>query len=207
MSGNELCRLTVLSKDGWVNRIEVDGSSLVIGRDPQCDLCLDHRSVSRRHARLFRAGTDWYLSDLRSTNGTLVNGNRISNKWLQCGDSIRVGAYSLRFSRELADQPEEKPVPAPKAESEPESEAPRARETPVDLGKYYEEFPDASLETQHPRIWNEIFAQWGTPTCERYLHSLIYTERVDRDGFSLQVMSELLCLLHIHTKGAETALQ
>lgn len=54
------------------------GGSLVIGRDPTCDVLIDGLLVSRRHARLTRTEGGSTITDLGSTNGTWVDGRRIS---------------------------------------------------------------------------------------------------------------------------------
>lgn len=201
-----ICTLIVFSKGGGVSHVQLDGKSAVIGRSARCDLRLQHRSVSRRHARLFLTDGDWFLSDLRSTNGTLVNGKRISNRWLKSGDFIRIGAYALRFGSESVS-------PAPKTahaanqakqivgKGAKYTSAP-AEQMQADLRDYYQEFPNARLESDYPRIWNEIIRQWSTTDCECYLHQLIHTERAGRQGFPLHIMSELLCLLHVHPRHA-----
>jgi ABC-type multidrug transport system ATPase subunit len=71
---------------------------LLIGRDPSCDLVLSNPLVSRRHARLERRSGSPVLRDLDSTNGTFVNGERMSgDRELAAGDMVQVGAYRLTF--------------------------------------------------------------------------------------------------------------
>ena len=75
----------------WTGRTE----ALVVGRHPECDIVLDHPTVSRHHARLhFRDGR-WVLHDLDSTNGTSVNRTRIVRCQLAPGDLVRVGGQAL----------------------------------------------------------------------------------------------------------------
>jgi hypothetical protein len=63
-----------------------------IGRDDGCDLVLHDISVSRVHARLERSGTGWLLEDLGSTNGTRLNGWRVSGQVLVLpGDHVSFG--------------------------------------------------------------------------------------------------------------------
>ena len=52
--------------------------SLAVGRDPTNDLVIDHKLVSRKHARFERDEAGFYIRDLDSTNGTYVNGERIT---------------------------------------------------------------------------------------------------------------------------------
>jgi hypothetical protein len=71
------------------------GDELVIGRHPDCDIVLAGPAVSRRHARLtFRDGA-WILQDLHSTNGTIVNNERIGRCRLNAGDRLVIGGAQL----------------------------------------------------------------------------------------------------------------
>lgn len=66
---------------------------IIIGRDASVDLTLSFPGVSRRHARLTRAGEVYTLEDLGSSNGTYLNGERLVERSpLKSGDQIRLGA-------------------------------------------------------------------------------------------------------------------
>ena len=81
-----------------------DGDS-VIGRDPRSQVWLDHSGVSRRHAQIsIGKGSDRpMLTDLGSTNGTFVHGERVERPTpLADGDVIKVGSISVKF-REWTD--------------------------------------------------------------------------------------------------------
>lgn len=71
-------------------------AAIVIGRTPENDLPIDHPLVSRRHARIERAGSQWSVTDLGSTNGTYVNGRRLTGSvGLAIGDVIDLGGSRL----------------------------------------------------------------------------------------------------------------
>jgi hypothetical protein len=71
------------------------GEELVVGRDPDCDIRFTDDSVSRRHARLvFRDGA-WVIQDLGSTNGTIVNSERVGRCQLHIGDRVQLGDQRL----------------------------------------------------------------------------------------------------------------
>lgn len=73
--------------------------TLSIGRDPQNDTAIDHPSVSRFHAQISRQDGSFVIADLNSSNGTFVNGKRISSKRvLQPDDTIRIGPCRLVFN-------------------------------------------------------------------------------------------------------------
>ncbi len=78
------------------------GRPLLIGRQPGADLLLAEDLVSRRHAQLTYDGRDVILEDLGSTNGTLVNGERIGRVRLEEGDRILVGETVFTIEGPLA---------------------------------------------------------------------------------------------------------
>ena len=76
-------------------RVSVGGSPIRIGRGPDCELVLKDNRVSRRHARLHARDGVLVLTDLGSTNGTRVNGNRVTELVLGAGDRIQLGDTNL----------------------------------------------------------------------------------------------------------------
>jgi hypothetical protein len=82
-------------------RHQVDKRRTVIGRSKECDIQLPDPNVSRRHAELRQEGTAYWLVDLDSTNGVVVNGRRLKRAKLESGDRITVGSTELVFAREL----------------------------------------------------------------------------------------------------------
>ena len=73
-----------------------DGSALVVGRDPECcDVVFEHPTVSRRHAQLHLRDGAWVLKDLDSTNGTTLNGKRVSRCRLEPGDRLALGRQAV----------------------------------------------------------------------------------------------------------------
>jgi hypothetical protein len=86
---------SVVLPDG--SRIVLGVEPIVIGRLPECTVALNDQNVSRRHAEIRRSGSDVVVADLRSTNGTKVNGNPVSERVLEDGDDITVGTTTLRF--------------------------------------------------------------------------------------------------------------
>jgi ABC transport system ATP-binding/permease protein len=73
-----------------------DKEKLTFGRDPNNDVVLDNPRVSRYHTQVTRVGRRYYVTDLRSANGTFVNDKRVEgNVWLNPQDTIRIGPYKL----------------------------------------------------------------------------------------------------------------
>jgi hypothetical protein len=73
------------------------GDRMSIGRRPESDIFLDDVTVSRDHALLVRRGSEWFLDDCGSLNGTYVNRERIESHHLADGDELQVGKYKLAF--------------------------------------------------------------------------------------------------------------
>ena len=73
-------------------------SALRLGRSPDNDLILRDPATSGHHARVERRGEQFWIVDLGSTNGTLVNGEPIQEKELNHGDRITVGQNAVHFS-------------------------------------------------------------------------------------------------------------
>ncbi|MFJ4471808.1 FHA domain-containing protein [Streptomyces sp. NPDC089424] len=75
------------------------GHPLRIGRDPANGLRLNHETVSRVHAELTRQGGMWVLRDLGSTNGTTVNGRRVTGATVvREGDQVGFGQTAFRLA-------------------------------------------------------------------------------------------------------------
>lgn len=91
-------RLSIKSQDGSYRELEWDKEVFTIGRDSANDLIIDHVLASRRHARLERSETGYYIRDLNSTNGTFVNGELIKDSYLLADqDQIVVADTIITF--------------------------------------------------------------------------------------------------------------
>jgi hypothetical protein len=76
---------------GYAERHVLTGARLLVGRGPDCHLRLDHASISRKQAELYRQGPIYAIRDLGSTNGTHLNGRRTEHAAISPGDVLRVG--------------------------------------------------------------------------------------------------------------------
>jgi pSer/pThr/pTyr-binding forkhead associated (FHA) protein len=92
--------LVVYPPDGARPRTFRMGPSVVVGRDPACEVRLEDTYASQQHARVFAKQDSWYVEDLGSTNGTFVNDQKLAAPALvQPGDRIRVGTTVLELRR------------------------------------------------------------------------------------------------------------
>jgi hypothetical protein len=93
--------LTLLLATGAVSQIyPLEQPEVMIGRSEQSDIALADPGVSRNHARIIREGDDFIVEDLRSTNGTEVNGQPIRRRRLADGDVVKLANSTLQFRRE-----------------------------------------------------------------------------------------------------------
>ena len=85
------------------HEVMVDEEEFIIGRGRDCSLQINEAEVSRHHCMLRGRGEQYTLSDLGSSNGTFLNGNRLrSQATLQDGDELRIGRH--RFRVEIGDR-------------------------------------------------------------------------------------------------------
>jgi pSer/pThr/pTyr-binding forkhead associated (FHA) protein len=79
------------------NPIEITQASVLVGRDPACDVVLADGSVSRRHARLEQREDAWFVVDQGSANGTFLDSVRATDTPIHGGQELRFGAVSFRL--------------------------------------------------------------------------------------------------------------
>ena len=84
-------------------------ASCVIGRSRSCNLRLPSSDASRRHAEILAGRDGFVLRDLRSTNGTFVNGERVEERTLRPGDRIQIGGDTITFCQ--VEAPTERAAP------------------------------------------------------------------------------------------------
>src|SRR5919106_22245 len=92
-----MAKLVLSAGGAIVYQCFVDKDRLTVGREAHNQIVIDDPSVSREHAAIVPVGNDHILEDLRSANGTVVNGTRLSRRILQHGDVIEFGQFHLRY--------------------------------------------------------------------------------------------------------------
>lgn len=83
----------------------------ILGRLETNDVPIKDAKASREHAKIFQQGSEYAIVDLNSSNGTFVNGQKITKRALKAGDEIAIGVVKLRFEWPEA---ERAPAQAPK---------------------------------------------------------------------------------------------
>jgi adenylate cyclase len=89
-----ICRLR-FHHDGRDQVLTIGDRPIVIGRSPDCDLLLQHESISRQHARIAREDDGWVLRDLSSKNGSRVNTFHVTDQVLRNGDRLDLGTIRM----------------------------------------------------------------------------------------------------------------
>ena len=96
-----MAKLTISLGGSVLREFEIDQDRITIGRRPSNDIVLDDSTVSGNHAAVLNL-QNVYIEDLRSTNGTLLNGKPVQKRMLNHGDVITIGQHELRFVDEQA---------------------------------------------------------------------------------------------------------
>ena len=86
-----------LMQNGAAKTITIQKERTIVGRLPECDVIVEDPGASRHHAEIRRVGPAYVLSDLGSTNGTLVNDHAVGEQTLADGDRITIGNTVLEF--------------------------------------------------------------------------------------------------------------
>ncbi len=91
----------ILTHEGAVMReYQLKSDRTSVGRKPQCDIHLEDPTVSGEHA-VFLKLQHFYVEDMGSTNGVILNGKRVTKRQLNTGDIIRIGRHEFKFIDEV----------------------------------------------------------------------------------------------------------
>ena len=92
----------VVSLDGVViKEVQITKDKTTLGRRPYNDIVIDNLAVSGEHAVMQLVGSDVFIEDLNSTNGTYINGKAVKKQLLNHNDTVEIGKYKIKF---LADE-------------------------------------------------------------------------------------------------------
>lgn len=107
-------RLAYTLPDGSEHEHTLDqGASTTIGRHPQCTITVTQPSVSRRHVRIWHETGSFLVEDLGSSNGTYINGQKVTRATLTEGCELRCGDFALQYSSVAKSAPVSPPTSAP----------------------------------------------------------------------------------------------
>ena len=92
-----MARLVLLSEGLTGRTFDLKGAKTTIGRVPDNDFQIPEASVSSHHCELLLQGKDVLVKDLDSTNGTFINGERVTETLLKPGQILRLGMIEMRL--------------------------------------------------------------------------------------------------------------
>lgn len=103
--------LVLRKSDGTGKTFPVHHKATILGRGQDCDLCVPLQVVSRRHCQISIEQSSIKIRDLRSSNGTFLNGRKINNEIdAKPGDKLRIGL--LTFTIQVDGKPEAINIPS-----------------------------------------------------------------------------------------------
>jgi len=140
--------LTIREKNGEERQLIFDKEEVTIGRATGSDIVLPRSNISKRHARLVDKHDKVVIVDLRSTNGTYVNGRRITApELLTYEDKVYIGDFVIRLSRPAEQHPSQRMTAPYSASPTPAADSPRAMRAatqavePPGAGEFYDDEP------------------------------------------------------------------
>ncbi len=93
----------IVSIDGVViKEVQLTKDRTTLGRRPYNDIVIDNLAISGEHAVMEMTGSEVYLEDLNSTNGTYVNGKAAKKQLLAHNDTVEIGKYKIKYINEAA---------------------------------------------------------------------------------------------------------
>jgi len=145
--------LTIREKNGEERQLIFDKEEVTIGRATGSDIVLPRSNISKRHARLVDKHDKVVIVDLRSTNGTYVNGRRITApELLTYDDKVYIGDFVIRLSRPAEQHPSQRMTAPYSASPTPMGDAPAVQPrspraatvavdppAPEEIAEYFEE--------------------------------------------------------------------
>jgi len=152
-----MAKLVVLSAgfNGRTHDLNVDKTT--IGRVEDNTFQIADPSVSSHHCEIVLRGTDVVIHDLGSTNGSFINGEKISESVLKPGQTLKLGQIELQLVPDGAPMPAMKPAAAPAASSP----APAA---PAPVPSQQKQKMDSTMVVPRGVNLNELSAEGARPT-------------------------------------------
>lgn len=152
-----MAKLVVHGKEGVLREILLEKQRVTVGRRHDNDICFEDKATSSHHAAIITIGRNSYLQDLKSTNGTLVNGKPVQKHTLKHGDVILIGRNHLSYVEESEGAPAPAMLPAStpgngKLAAQPAPASPEAtlNEKPAQEGRY-EPWAERTTDNAPPR--------------------------------------------------------
>lgn len=146
-------QLVLFGEHAPYDRYQIDSPEIFIGRDPKkCQIVLDDPEVSTVHAVIRKNNIEIILEDLNSSNGTILNAERINRATLATGDEFVIGStsFSLETRSDLLDAENDRLMPVEKNQS---IDLEEIEEELVDVGEDGVDFGDAPVDKSFKGRW------------------------------------------------------
>src|SRR5207302_3269498 len=130
--------IILTEKGGATQRLDFECEEITIGRVDENDICLPKGNISKKHTKIVVKDGKIIVLDLKSTNGTYVNGKKLTGpQAITPNDQIYIGDFILNVEPPAGDAPLEAPLEEPLPDEHPQEHLdPQPQETPP-----YEEPP------------------------------------------------------------------
>ena len=92
-----MAKLIVSLEGVVIKEVRVTKDKTMIGRRPYNDVVIDNLAVSGEHAMVLAVGSEFFVEDCNSTNGTYLNGRPVKREALTHGDTFEIGKYKVAF--------------------------------------------------------------------------------------------------------------
>lgn len=141
----------------------LSNEEITIGRDPENTIVLDDVQISRVHLKIYRNNHEWFIEDLKSTNGTVLNGKALKKaQKLKNGDLVTLGENNVFEVLLPADSPEAIPaeeISKPEAHKKTKVKKTNPAPTPANIDSLTD--TPEGLDEKHPRKLTERYPKWA----------------------------------------------
>jgi len=93
-----MLKIVIMLKNTEIKTLETDKDTITIGRNNNSDIQINNLGASKKHAAITRQNGSYFIEDLNSTNGTLLNNERITKAGLSGNDVVTIGKHTLFVS-------------------------------------------------------------------------------------------------------------
>ena len=94
-------KLVILSQGFTGQTHELKAETTTIGRTDDNTFTIPENSISSRHCEIIQRGSEYYVKDLDSTNGTFINGQKVGSSPIKPGQVLRCGQVEVRFESDF----------------------------------------------------------------------------------------------------------
>jgi len=133
-----MAMITVILGDQTVGSHSIAHCPFVVGRDPSSDIPIENIGISRQHCRFTWDGKSFLVEDLKSSNGVLLNGEKVQQAPLKDGDEVRLGKFRLVFHQAAGEPPPPSKQEKPLADLLQEAVEPDKKAAPADNMKTFQ---------------------------------------------------------------------